>query len=101
MRHDHSIQDSGSCRVRRVQIKITVEVHQAEIRLSTDEAGDDTDRDRAIATENDRNRVIAHNGLNLVGDAYGRFEDTVEVLAFGMLRVGSEGNLGQVAEVDQ
>ena len=99
MRDGHRIEDAGVGGVRRGQVRIAVEVDQPEIRLSAQQAGDDAQRDGAVAAQDQRNQPALAGRRDRAGDPidHGRHLRYALLLAISGIRL--EPDQWEISEI--
>ncbi len=65
----------------------------------TYQSSKNTQCNRAVPTENNREGIVAHRIFYLLSDALGYFDNTLKILSLGISLIGLKCDFGLVAEV--
>ena len=97
----HRIEDARVRRLRRGQVGIAVEVHQPEVGLPAEQAGDHAQCDRAVAPDDERHDVTLDRSSDGIGNLAGNLGHARGALSFAIGAVGLKASNREIAQVFQ
>ena len=99
VRDTHGVEDARPGRQRRREIGITIDVREGDVGMLSHHSGQDSEGDRAVATEDERQDPPLPNLGDAIGHRPSHGDDPVHVLLLPVHRVGGEGHTWQVSQI--
>ena len=100
MSNDHAVDATGRRGRGNIQIGVAIEINHADVVKVAADAGHGSQSDRAIATEDDRQRARFDRGFDARTQILERFHDAGQIACAGTFRIGLRELNGIIAVID-